>query len=353
MPSFIPVEVAEITSAWLEGVLRTHAPGASVRAIDVVEAHSGTTGRARVLLTHDDARLPRSVFVKLAPFDVGQRAFVDQLGMGVAEARFYAEIEADVPVRHPRPWYAAHDDAGRYVMVLEDLLAAGARYPGQGDPDLPAFVERTIDAFAALHAAFWASRRFAPDGDLAWVERRTRGYGSAAPLISFAVEQLGPRLPDASRRLAEVYLPRADGVAALLAQGTPTLVHGDAHLGNLFVDDTTPGFLDWAMVSCAPGLRDVAYFLGSSVPTDLRRAHERRLVARYCERLRVGGVALDVDTAWDQYRVHTVSAWIAAVVTAAMGSQWQPIEVGMGATARANAAIEDHDVAELLRTRLP
>jgi len=43
------------------------------------------------------------------------------------------------------------------------------------------------------------------------------------------------------------------------------------------------------MVSSAPGLRDVAYFLGSSVPTDLRRARERKLIARYCERLREGG----------------------------------------------------------------
>jgi aminoglycoside phosphotransferase (APT) family kinase protein len=350
--SAIPLEVSEITAPWLEGVLRAHAPGASLRAIEVAEAHSGTTGRARVLLTHDDARLPRSVFVKLAPFDKDQRAFVKQQGMGVAEARFYAEIARDVPVRHPRPWYAEHDDEGRYVMVLEDLDAAGARYPGQRDPDLAGFAERMIDAFAALHAAFWASPRFAPDGDLAWVVRRTRGYGSAAQFVRFAVEQLGAQLPEASQHLAEVYIPRAEAVPALLTSGTPTLVHGDAHLGNLFVDGTTPGFLDWAVVSCAPGLRDVAYFLGGSVPTDVRRANERRFLERYCERLRAAGVALDLDTAWDQYRVHLLSAWIAAVVTAAMGSKWQPIEIGMGATARANASIEDHGVAELLRARL-
>jgi hypothetical protein len=130
--------------------LQDHAPGARLRAIDVAAAHSGTTGRARVVLTHDDPRLPGSVFVKLAPFDAEQRAFVDQQGMGVDEARFYAEIAADVPVRHPRPLYAAHDDGGRYVMMLEDLHVVGARYPGHHDPDLPAFVERTIEALAAM-----------------------------------------------------------------------------------------------------------------------------------------------------------------------------------------------------------
>jgi aminoglycoside phosphotransferase (APT) family kinase protein len=352
MPFPIPVEVADITAAWLEDVLGARAPGAHVRAIEVADAHSGTTGRARVLLLHDDPRLPRSVFVKLAPFDTEQRAFVQQQGMGTAEARFYAQIACDVPVRHPRPWYAAHDDAGLYVMVLEDLQESGARYPGQRDDDLPAFVERTIEAFAALHAAFWASPRFGPAGDLAWLEERTRLYGAAAHFVRFAVERLGANLPDASRRLAEVYIPRATGVPALLTRGTPTLVHGDAHLGNLFADGTMPGFLDWAMVSAAPGLRDVAYFLGGSVPTVLRRANEGRLLARYCERLREGGVSLDLETAWEQYRVHLLSAWIAAVVTAAMGSKWQPIDVGMAATQRADVAIADHGLADLLREQL-
>jgi aminoglycoside phosphotransferase (APT) family kinase protein len=153
--------------------------------------------------------------------------------------------------------------------------------------------------------------------------------------------------------LAEVYLPRADAIAALLADGTPTLVHGDAHLGNMFVDGGTPGFLDWAMVSAAPGLRDVAYFLGNSVPTELRRERERALIGRYAERLRERGIGLDLDAAWQQYRLQLITAWIAAVVTAAMGSQWQPIEIGMAATARADAAIEDHGVVGLLTKLLP
>lgn len=352
-PSFIPVDVADIGAAWLQDVLQPHAPGAKLDGIEIAEAHSGTTGRARVLLRHDDARLPGSVFVKLPPFDEGQRRFVEAQGMGRAEARFYAELAQDVPVRVPRAFHASHDAQGRYVMVLEDLQALGARYPGANDPHLASFVEGTIDAFASLHAAFWGSPRFAADGDLAWVEERSRSYGSAAPLVTFAVEQLGDALPAASRELAATYVPRAERIPALLAEGTPTLIHGDAHIGNMFALGDTPGFLDWAMVSSAPGMRDVAYFLGGSVGTELRRARERDLVGRYCEQLRAGGVTLDADTAWQQYRLHLLTAWIAALVTAAMGSHWQPIEIGMAATRRADAAIAQHGVAELLRTRLP
>jgi hypothetical protein len=36
-----------------------------------------------------------------------------------------------------------------------------------------------------------------------------------------------------------------------------------------------------------------------------------------------------------------------------MGSKLQPIKLGMAATKRADAAISDHGVAGLLRTRLP
>ena len=89
------------------------------------------------------------------------------------------------------------------------------------------------------------------------------------------------------------------------------------------------------------------------MPTDLRRGEERRLVERYCRRLADSGIALDLDDAWDQYRSQLLTAWIAAVVTAGMGSKWQSLEVGRASTKRADAAICDHDVAGLLRTRLP
>jgi len=347
VPVPISVEVGDITAPWLGSVL-----GGRIDAIELLDTHSGTTGRVRVGLLHDDRRLPPSVFVKLAPFASEQRAFVAQTGMGVGEARFYAEIAADVPVRHPRTWYATHDETGRYVMVLEDLTSIGAEFPGQRDPGLLTLVENTIDSFAALHAAFWQSDRFEPGGDLAWVADRSADYGSSADLIGFAVDQLGDQLPEASRELADVYLVRAEHVPNFLGKGPRPLVHGDAHLGNMFTDGATPGLLDWALMGFAPGLRDVAYFLGGSVPTELRRAHERRLVERYCLRLADHGIALDVDEAWDQYRSQLLTAWIAAVFTAGMGSKLQTQEVGMSSTLRADAAICDHHVAERLEAAL-
>ena len=141
--------------------------------------------------------------------------------------------------------------------------------------------------------------------------------------------------------LLALCLANADRVAELLAEGTPTLVHGDSHIGNMLRHDDDPILIDWAMVSCAPGLRDVAYFIGNSVPPEVRREHEQQLLRRYLAALAERGVDIPYDEAWDRYRLHMVTGWIAAVATAGMGDALQPIEIGMRATERSNLAIED------------
>jgi len=53
-----------------------------------------------------------------------------------------------------------------------------------------------------------------------------------------------------------------------------------------------------------PPLRDVAYFLGTSVTTDRRRAHEQALVADYHAALVAHGVTgYDADRCWRDYRL--------------------------------------------------
>ena len=136
------------------------------------------------------------------------------------------------------------------------------------------------------------------------------------------------------------------------ARASCTLIHGDTHSGNLFVDDGHTGFYDWAVVGRGPGMRDVAYFLCNSLPTEVRRAEEDDLLARYRSALAVCGVTLDERTAADQFRLFSVYSWIAAASTAAMGSQWQPIEIGHAAMVLTTTAIEDLGAVELLEERL-
>jgi hypothetical protein len=350
----IPVEVEDLTAEWLTTVLAAVAPGATIDAVEILDQHSGTTGRVRLRLECDDDRIPASVFVKIAPFTPARRAMVDMVGMGVSEARFYAEVSSGLPVRTPTVWHAEYDEAGRYIMVLEDLTASGATQPTQDEPDSEAFAGQVMDVFASFHAELHGSSRLGPGGDLGWIGARGRGYGggAAAGIIKHAVDTLGADMPPVFHELAELYLPNADRVAALLAEGAPTLIHGDSHIGNFLRQDGAPVLLDWAMVSSGPGIRDIAYYVGNSVPTEVRRNNEQDLVRRYLDALAGHGVDLPFDETWDRYRLHMVTGWISAVATAGMGDALQPLEIGLLATARSNTTIGDLDVVPLLRAAL-
>lgn len=345
----LPTEIHELTPEWCSRAL-----GREVASVEVIDRHSGTTGRARLALEGDGG--PATVFVKLPPFDAAQRLFVDKVGMGVTEARFYRDLAAEIPARIPAVWFAdyeAGDDGDRYVMVLEDLAAGGCRFPSPTDDDIEHRAYDIVEQLAPIHARYWDSSRFGEGCDLAWITPKGTGRGDGgAEFVRIALDALADRLPDGFVPLAELYLERSRDILALYREGVRTLVHGDSHLGNLFVDGDRTGFLDWAVLGYAPGVRDIAYVLTNSVPTEVRRANEETLIGRYCDALGRHGVDLAFAEAWEQYRLFAVYSWVSATCTAAMGSKWQPEHVGLGGTARATVAAVDLDVLGLLRQRL-
>jgi hypothetical protein len=345
----IPVDVDDVTPEWLSEVL-----GLDVVATDVLDRHSGTTGRARLGLTYGggvDGDCPASVFVKLPPFDEKQRKFVAQTGLGTAEARFYRDVAAEVPMRVPAVLHTALDDDGRYVMLLEDLEASGCRFPRPGDDDVVEVVDSIVTELAHLHAKYW--EHAALGSALRWTSEGMRiAFGSGARFMQMALDQFAADMPPAFLRLGELYITQARGIADLWAAPPPTLAHGDPHMGNLFVDGTRAGFFDWGMVMSKAGMWDTAYVICNSVPTEIRRANERAWLDRYREELARHGVRLGADEAWEQYRLYAVYSWNSAVSTAAMGSRWQPEARARAAMLRTTAAIEDLDSIGLLEAKL-
>jgi len=92
----IPARVEDLTPEWFSEILDSPVGG-----VEILDAHSGTTGRARVRLTAS-SDVPDTLFVKLQPFVEQQRKFLRQIGLGVAEARLYAAVGNELPVRAPR-----------------------------------------------------------------------------------------------------------------------------------------------------------------------------------------------------------------------------------------------------------
>lgn len=347
----IPDSPKAITPAWLTAAVQEVAPGASATSVEVVDAHSGTTGRARLKVTWEKGDLPSAIFAKLPPTDPIQRAMAVETGMGAREARFYRELAGEVPVRVPRPILSLWtQDRRAYIMLLEDLASSGCTFPDFVSGADLGLVRSAIEGLARLHAAFWESPRF--EQDLTWIKPAM--HSEMGPkLVATGVEAFGADQPEHFHDMAQVYTQHGAAVAGLLAAGPQTLMHGDPHLGNQFVDGGEAGFLDWAVVSRGPGLRDVAYFMSNSIDTDLRRAEERALLHRYLDVLAAAGApAPGFDAAWDAYRCLVASGWVAAVATYAAGARMQSLAVGRRAVARANAAIGDLGTATVIREAL-
>jgi len=241
-------------------------------------------------------------------------------------------------------------------MVLEDLDASGCRFPSPHDDDIEFRARDIVEQLAALHAQYWESPRFDDGGDLAWLASKGTGdAGGGARFVQMAVDTLGDRLDGDFHRIAELYLARAADIVKLWSGRPRTMVHGDPHMGNLFVDERAggrTGFLDWAMVGRSSGLRDVAYVLCNSVPAEVRAAGEKDWLARYCELLGDAGISLAFDDAWRQYRLFAVYSWVAATSTAGMGSKWQPLHIGLDGTKRATAACTALGCVDLLEELL-
>ena len=321
----IPASVEELTPAWLSEAL-----GAAVDGVEVLDAHSGTTGRARLRL-RGASGLPDTVFVKLQPNLAEQRQFLRATGLGVAEARFYAAAGNELPVRVPQVWHSSFDEAeAQFVMVLEDLVATDCRFPAPDDGDVLAVATSLFDELALLHATYWD--RELPLAGHACVEHPEQQGTAQEHRRRHGDRAVGPR---PVRRGHASRLPRAGrSLRGALARGGDPLERGRVHPDPRRRPHRQPvrrrgrtGFFDWAVASRFPGMRDVAYFLGNSLPTEVRRAEEDALLARYRAALADHGIELEPALQREQYRLFAVYSWISATTTAAMGSRWQPAAV--------------------------
>ena len=348
-PVAFPDRPEGVTADWLTRALNASFPGVEVATVETVDQHSGTTGRLRLRLSYAPGpEGPETVFVKLPPFDESQRKLVAATDMGRREARFYGGPAAEAPLRVPRAYFAAHgQEASEYVMVLEDLQARGCRFSNRLEPFGGPQAGQLIEDLARLHARFWNDARFS--NELAWVQPAMRGpFG--ARLVASAREQFADRFPAVFTELCLLYEEHHEAITELMDEGEQTLIHGDTHAGNQFLDGDQVGLYDWAVVSRSPGIRDIAIYLGNSCPTDMRREHQDRWLHRYHEVLVESGVdAPSFETLWLRFRRSVLYAWIAAATTASMGSKWQPIEVGMLGMTRATDTCADVGTVEALR----
>ncbi len=286
----------------------------------------------------------RSVVMKCPSADTATR----QMGASAyqREIGFYQEVAAGIDANLPKCYHANISANGEdFVLILEDITPAQ-----QGNQLTGCSIEEARQALrnlARFHASTW---EMASLGDKPWLQTSGTSLADIYPLV----------LNGFRERFADLVAPDVWPVLDAFAKGqqqwfdsepsTRSGVHGDYRLDNLlFRPNGAAVAVDWQTVSYANPGRDLGYFLGNSLTTELRREAEDELVAYYCDCLNEAGVIYSEASAQADLRhgafqgplVTTIGAF-----TASRSDRSEPMFAAM--IDRSVAQIIDHDSLSLI-----
>ena len=310
----------DVTTDWCTAALAGHLDGARVTDCTTHPVGTGqVSDTVRLELTYDPPGAgPASLVAKVtAASEVSRNAAMLTRTYEI-EAAFYRELAADLPVRTPRCYLSAWSPADNtYTVVLEDLAPAE-----QGDQMLGcslAEAELALHEMAMLHGPRWGDPGLAA---MPWLHRSSpenieRMQGLVTALAPTFLERLSDGLEPDVVELTERFVASI-GEYVVDQPGPWTVAHGDFRVDNLLFGGDRVAVVDWQTVVHGPGLADLAYFLGASLPVEHRRQHERDLVAGYHGRLAAAGVDLSFDDCWAGYRRYAFAGLLMAIVASAL-----------------------------------
>lgn len=345
----VPASSSDLSPAWLSEAL-----GCEVARVEVIEQASATNHRLRLGLSYlVPGSGPASLFVKMPPLDVGHRQLIGANSMGEREVQFYTDVAPSSELRVPLAHFAVTADNGDYVLLLEDLTAAGCQFSdGSWGVEADA-AAGALEGLATFHARFGdpaVRDRVAP-----WLAVPRQGWGEVVvELLRTVLDEHGDVLTPAYIAAGNFYADHWQHFDRWWDAGPQTYIHGDPHIGNVFLDEGKVGFHDWGLSRVGTPLRDVSYFLTMTVDPEERRRNERDLLLLYLETLRAaGGPKINFDDAWFAHRVqtgYTVLATFLVFMPGYAGPEAQML--GGDLRRRAELALEDLDVVDAMKVTL-
>ena len=306
----LPQTPEEIEPAWLTDALATRHPGARVAAIEVREVRQVTNSHAFLHITYEnETTAPPEMFCKMPPLDPDRRTVIARSEMGPKEVQFYNHLRPLLPaMRVPDLHVADFDPRDQsFVILMEDLAHNGCQVPDGTWGIGPDAAAAALEDLADLHVRFEDPvRRMA---EVPWAPLARDGRAAGLGLLQFGLDNRRDKLSDTFVRCTETYLARHAELIVRWADGPgpATVVHGDPHLGNLFVDHGRVGFLDWGVINVTTPIRDAGYFITMAMQVEDRRLHERELLQHYLDaRQANGGEPIAFDDAWLAHRLHSL-----------------------------------------------
>ena len=349
----LPATIEEIDAAWLTAALRTNAPAATVNHAQIVDINHGTCTKIRMRLDLNEAArragIPKLVMLK-GGFEPHSH---DMWHMHQSEVRGYRDVIPVLKLNSPACYFADYDPERRQsIIIMEDLVARGVTFCHPLEPQAYEPVARRLTMFARHHAKTWGSEELLPGGRWDWCT--DIAAFSPAFFKQFFEPETWRRFLDSPRAAAasvhfnsQSWMAHAlDRMAILSAQLPHSVVHGDTHLGNLYVDpDGTPGFFD-SLPKRAPAMLEIAYHVGGALDPLDRRRWERPLVQHYLDELVQNGVTPpSIEEAMRQFGVFLVLGYLVFLFNESI---FQTETINTAYTARFSTAMLDHDTIGLL-----
>ncbi len=350
--------MSDVTPEWLTAALR--AAGHDVEVDSVIATPLGVgigmmSGLQSLVLTYSLGTGPAQLVLKMPAENDANRAVADTFRLYERETLFYRDIAPKSSAYTPIV-YRADIDGDNFVLLMEHLTDYTL-----GDQIEGCTLEETQGGIAWLarhHSSLWGQT---DDPLFAFLPEVSPSYSSEGltqgcafgwdPMADVFSHVVPPRIA----ALKDRYLAVLPKLFDWMATAPLTVVHGDFRMDNLFFG-SRPGqepliAIDWQGSLRGRASQDVAYFFSGSLPTELRREHERALVNQWHAGLVAGGVTgFSADDAWEDYRKAMLYVWVMAVVisgtldpTNERGRQWISVMLE-----RSIAAIDDLDLITLM-----
>lgn len=298
-------------------------------AIENISVNALGTGQMseayRVTLDYENnsgQQLPSTFVVKIQSDNESSRQ-IGKAGFYLREVKFYQSYSEHLNGIVPKCYYAAIDDTSQsFTLVLEDMSPAE-----QGDQLQGCNLEEAkvvITSLAKVHALTWGDSKL---DNLYWLADTSASrskewiYNLNGNLFKTRWEQFCVRfngkLNDDDFLIGKQLVQNFDRYMT----GTTSemcLAHGDLRSDNLLFyttnELTKATIVDWQVAGLAPGAKDLAYFMGTSLPTELRRKHEEQLLQLYLTTLKSLGISnYSLDQLHNDYRFYSFSGFVMAV----------------------------------------
>jgi hypothetical protein len=297
----IPETLEELLSpAWLTSALQPRFSGIEVTAVTPGPVISRVSTNARFQI-----ECAGGVPEGLSPFLCAKGYFseIGRLARRASEPEvcFYRDLVPSIGVRTLRSVYADFDPSAELgVVITEDVVQEGATFLDALSEYTPDQTAMSLEELANLHSPTWGDSSLE---SVPWLASRLGSYTEVRGLAEISGNFGGPigaGVPDRVRDAERLYDTYCKLGAEVVSQSPWSVIHGDAHVGNLFLDATgRPAFVDWQLVQRGPWYLDVGYHIASTLTVDDRRRTERDLLRHYLDQLAARGIdAPSWDDAW-------------------------------------------------------